>query len=535
PDPDGGAHAFICDGYNDAGMFHFNWGWGGSFDGYFQINNLNPGKAGVESQYNCFHEMIKGVRPMPGQGKYFNLNLDTPVTLLSDVIQYEDPVSVTTRIRNNGSTLFTGSLGAAIFDTNQVLIGFVELDDPATIQPGERYGVSFQNSGLPAMLPGKYLIGIMYKTIGDGWKEVNDTLTYINFPLMEVINPDVIEMASAMTVLPAVPLIEYKAASVKLEIRNTGGQDFSGTLNLAIHDIDGNYLYSLAQKSNFTLPAGSSSGQLTFSTNKIPVYAGSYLLALWYKPSAKIEYDLVGSTGFGNPVKVQVDASPLVKDSYEPNDSLPIATILPLSFSGNKATVKTVNANCHVGTDVDMYKIQLPMGNSYTIDAKLRNSDYDTTLTRPLNGFLSYWGPQDTAWYYSCNNLNPPQFVAKDGGELLFLVETNFIKQTGMYQLEIEISKNPLGIEESDPSSTLVVYPNPSSGTIYLVNKEADPKTSEIIVRNIVGTVIYNKKDAAIGSDPFSIDLSAYPSGMYFVTIREGIHQQRNIKISIAR
>ena len=37
-----GGHAFICDGYDAAGLFHFNWGWEGNYDGYFSLNVLNP-------------------------------------------------------------------------------------------------------------------------------------------------------------------------------------------------------------------------------------------------------------------------------------------------------------------------------------------------------------------------------------------------------------------------------------------------------------------------------------------------------------
>lgn len=38
-----GGHAFVCDGYQNSDYFHFNWGWGGSFDGYFYLESLNPG------------------------------------------------------------------------------------------------------------------------------------------------------------------------------------------------------------------------------------------------------------------------------------------------------------------------------------------------------------------------------------------------------------------------------------------------------------------------------------------------------------
>ena len=35
-------HSFICDGYDGNGMFHINWGWSGSYDGYYSLSVLNP-------------------------------------------------------------------------------------------------------------------------------------------------------------------------------------------------------------------------------------------------------------------------------------------------------------------------------------------------------------------------------------------------------------------------------------------------------------------------------------------------------------
>jgi PKD repeat protein len=36
------AHNFNCDGYDTDYNFHFNWGWGGSYDGYFSVQSLIP-------------------------------------------------------------------------------------------------------------------------------------------------------------------------------------------------------------------------------------------------------------------------------------------------------------------------------------------------------------------------------------------------------------------------------------------------------------------------------------------------------------
>jgi hypothetical protein len=38
-----GGHAFNVDGYQGLNYFHFNWGWSGSYNGYFYLTNLNPG------------------------------------------------------------------------------------------------------------------------------------------------------------------------------------------------------------------------------------------------------------------------------------------------------------------------------------------------------------------------------------------------------------------------------------------------------------------------------------------------------------
>lgn len=36
----GGGHSFICDGYQTNDLFHFNWGWGGSYDGFFALDAM---------------------------------------------------------------------------------------------------------------------------------------------------------------------------------------------------------------------------------------------------------------------------------------------------------------------------------------------------------------------------------------------------------------------------------------------------------------------------------------------------------------
>ena len=46
-----GAHAFILDGYDTEGRFHFNWGWGGDYNGFFETLALTPGNHNYSSEH----------------------------------------------------------------------------------------------------------------------------------------------------------------------------------------------------------------------------------------------------------------------------------------------------------------------------------------------------------------------------------------------------------------------------------------------------------------------------------------------------
>ncbi|MEZ5198139.1 MAG: C10 family peptidase, partial [Bacteroidales bacterium] len=48
-----GGHAFVCDGYQDD-FFHFNFGWGGSSDGYYSLNDVNGFHDGQGCVFNTY-------------------------------------------------------------------------------------------------------------------------------------------------------------------------------------------------------------------------------------------------------------------------------------------------------------------------------------------------------------------------------------------------------------------------------------------------------------------------------------------------
>jgi len=97
----------------------------------------------------------------------------------------------------------------------------------------------------------------------------------------------------------------------------------------------------------------------------------------------------------------------------------------------------------------------------------------------------------------------------------------------------LEASKT-VGTEESDASSTLIAYPNPSTGIVYLANRSDKGLIADITVRNMLGRTVYRQQAASVGTDPYRIDLSGLAPGIYIVTLRDNKNQQSNIKLSIA-
>lgn len=61
---DGEGHCWVLDGYDDAGNFHMNWGWGGYSDGFYKITPMEETGQGLVTR----HRMVIGIKPGDGTG-----------------------------------------------------------------------------------------------------------------------------------------------------------------------------------------------------------------------------------------------------------------------------------------------------------------------------------------------------------------------------------------------------------------------------------------------------------------------------------
>ncbi len=69
----GSGHAFNVDGYQGSDYFHFNWGWSGSYDGYYYLTSLNPGS----SDFSDGQGALFGIKPKTSYYPYSCQNTTT--------------------------------------------------------------------------------------------------------------------------------------------------------------------------------------------------------------------------------------------------------------------------------------------------------------------------------------------------------------------------------------------------------------------------------------------------------------------------
>ncbi len=526
----GGGHCFNCDGYDANDFFHFNWGWSGQFDGYFDVDALDPegtGTGGGTGDFNSGQQAVIGIQGPGGGTQSSTLNLFDYVIPSPSNIEYGQSFTVHTNIFNNTTQNFNGDYCAAIFDNNGAFVDYVQVFTGMSLQAGYYYtnGLTFTSNGLFTMLPGSYSIGIFYSPAGENlWIQVSDTLGYTNFSQMTVYHSNTIELYAAMTVTPGTTLIQGQPVSVLLDVLNTGLATFTGTFDVSLYDLDGYAVFTVQQITGINLPSYYHyTDGLTFASSNVTCDPGTYLMAMQYLPDGSGQsWQLTGSTNYLNPIEVIVQQPHYGADQWEPNNTFAQASDLPVTFSGNSATVNTAGANISnnsgSGVDYDYYKIDLGSGFSYTIGARLndsKNSGNGQNYT--VDAIFSY-STDGLTFSNTFDDIMANSIVSPNGGTIYFLVSPKFTGTSGTYLLDISVTRNPLGIE--DPSFKAIrIYPNPVKDVLHLDLTSWNGNFDQIRIMNMEGKQVLNIFQVS-GGQAYTIPLDNLTDGLYFLQMR---------------
>jgi hypothetical protein len=183
-----GGHAFVFDGYDEQGLVHVNWGWGGSSNGYFNIASLNGFSTG--------QDMVQVRKPM--SLPYYSIwGLSGDLSCQKKTAKTFN-ISASSNILNLDVEAFSGTLGVIIQSTTDATKQYVaytqqESNINAYGIDGRIYGdvLSTQTIDISTLnIPdGEYRVYLATKSTRETeWRAVRSREDIVNSYIMTVTN-----------------------------------------------------------------------------------------------------------------------------------------------------------------------------------------------------------------------------------------------------------------------------------------------------------------------------------------------------------
>lgn len=291
-----GGHQFICDGKDGEGLYHINWGWSGSQNGYFDLSLLNPEKGGTGSGnstdgYNRLCSMTIGIAPDNGV-------VDAPLAAVPVIkaMNYGFLDTTTKDHRLNPDEAFDFWLDYGLGNqTYQAFSGYAAL---GILQEDGSYRIVSQKAHINVdPIPGEGMISVvdvnfrvneafevgtvtlcpLYSKDGENW-----TLCDIpaSFPsVMLKITKTKMDVTSPLTAQVTGPeKLETGAyGTFQVTLSNLSDLEYFGYIDVSFSDKAEQVSAALARELYVSVPAH---GSVTRSFNLLPKQAGDFYLWL---------------------------------------------------------------------------------------------------------------------------------------------------------------------------------------------------------------------------------------------------------------
>ena len=238
-------HEFIIDGYDDKGLFHVNWGWYGSFDGYFVLSVLNPDDRGIgggtsSNGYTIGQRALIGVQPDHGEeGAQPRIFCDPDFTTATYIRTGTEDFDV------DVEGLIWAFVGKDVtVDYRWVLCQegtIVKEFDPVTviIKDGWASNVSATLSFGASLANGDYELRVMYRVnSSDTWRSCYYSSGY--YDLFVTINGETLTLKKVSDITDI-----YQVNSVNLEGAKKTQRGMTATLNWTYKGYDNEHTFYL--------------------------------------------------------------------------------------------------------------------------------------------------------------------------------------------------------------------------------------------------------------------------------------------------
>ena len=291
-----GGHQFICDGKDGEGLYHINWGWSGSQNGYFDLSLLNPEKGGTGSGnstegYNRLCSMTIGIAPDNGV-------VDAPLATVPDIkaMNYGFLDTTTKDHRLNPDEAFDFWLDYGLGNqTYQAFSGYAAL---GILQKDGSYRIVSQKARINVdPIPGEGMISVvdvnfrvneafevgtvtlcpLYSKDGENWTlcDVPSSFPSVMLKITKT-KMDVISPLTAQVTGPE-KLETGAYGTFQVTLSNLSDLEYFGYIDVSFSDKAERENASLARELYVSVPAH---GSVTRSFNLLPKQAGDFYLWL---------------------------------------------------------------------------------------------------------------------------------------------------------------------------------------------------------------------------------------------------------------
>lgn len=177
----GYGHQFLLDGYDRTSYFHVNWGWGGDYDGFFLLSNLNPNSWDFSSGQSAVIGLMPDRNASSQQADYLLLFKEGAFNGIS--VSNDQPIekgkAFTAKVgavyNNNAIESFNGVVAVGLYDSSDqlkaIVSDYTSLEDlfylsgytltfpcliEEDIEPGDRLRPYFKGEHSEGFIKGDY-------------------------------------------------------------------------------------------------------------------------------------------------------------------------------------------------------------------------------------------------------------------------------------------------------------------------------------------------------------------------------------------
>jgi hypothetical protein len=507
---DYGGHLFVCDGYNSNGLYHFNWGWGGNANGYYEISALdtdNPGTILSTVGFNINQSIVVGLqKPNANSTPTFLMNTTQPLTCSTSSVTRTGSFTITGNgIFNFGVNTFSGDVGLGLFDDT----GLVQVIQSKPVTDlGSNYGWSEYpvQASIPAGTSnGIYKLYFIYKATSETeWKIIKGKVGTANFIHVVISNsavtihdPSSSEASLELDSLKVTGnLYQNKTGRFSVTVTNNGNE-YNSILGINLTSATNGSVSQLVNTELVNIASGETR-TMEFD-GKITVDPGKYNITAVYD-SLNDNSTANTLSQFGDSIPVNVLKAPTEE---------PVLTLTRMISFPNSTSVEKndVSLSAKIKNNAGYFENKLiayvfsPAGGNAIANFGYQNAILDTN-------------EEETITFSGSLDLSPANYQIG----IYYLNSSGtwkIISPSTFSLIPFTIVEDITAVNNQFSTQHLEIYPNPVPDILQVIT---DQPIRRIFITDLFGKQL--KTFDSEMSDHVSIDVNDLPSGTYLIKVQ---------------